>query len=91
MKCIKELGCVWTYGQAEFDGIHRMVEGPGKLVLPQSLHHHVLHVLQLVGFPAGTTQGTPRPQSCFTDIQIGRPLGGRAVLCLRLSFNVAIV
>lgn len=46
-----------TYSQAEFDGVHRMVEGPGKLMLPQSLHHYVLHVLQLVGFPAGATGG----------------------------------
>ena len=79
---MKNLGCVWTYGQAELDGVHRMVEGPGKLMLPQSLHHDVLHVLQLVGFPAGATEGTPPPRSCFTDIQIDRRLRGHAVLCM---------
>lgn len=56
-----------TYGQAEFDGVHRMVEGPGELMLPQSLHHHVLHVLQLVGFPAEATEGKPNPLSHFTQ------------------------
>lgn len=42
-----------THRQAELDGVHRLVERPGELMLPQSLHHHVLHVLQLVGFPEG--------------------------------------
>lgn len=41
-----------TYPQTQLDCVHRLVEGPGELVLPQSLHHHVLHVLQLVGLPA---------------------------------------
>lgn len=50
-----ETGCkCWrTHSQAELDGVHRLVEGPSKLVLPQRLHHHVLHVLQLVGLPEG--------------------------------------
>lgn len=45
--------CVVTYGEAELDGVHRLVEGPGELMLPQSLHHNVLHVLQLVRLPNG--------------------------------------
>lgn len=44
-----------THRQAELDGIDGLVERPGELVLPQGLHHHVLHVLQLVGLPAGQT------------------------------------
>ena len=42
-----------TYCQAEFDGVHRLVERPGELMLPQSLHHDVLHVLQLVRLSDG--------------------------------------
>lgn len=42
-----------THRQAELDGVDGLVERPGELVLPQGLHHHVLHVLQLVGLPAG--------------------------------------
>ena len=42
-----------THGQVQLDGVHGLVEGPGKLVLPERLHHHVLHVLQLVGLAAG--------------------------------------
>lgn len=43
----------WTHGQVQLDGVHGLVEGPGELVLPQRLHHHVLHVLQLVRLAAG--------------------------------------
>lgn len=42
-----------THRQTELDGVDGLVERPGKLVLPQGLHHHILHVLQLVGLPAG--------------------------------------
>lgn len=42
-----------THGQVQLDGVHGLVEGPGELVLPQRLDHHVLHVLQLVGLAAG--------------------------------------
>lgn len=46
-----------THSQTQLDGVHRLVEGPGELVLPQRLHHHVLHVLQLVGLPEGRRHG----------------------------------
>lgn len=49
-----------TYRQAEFDGVDRLVEGPGELMLPQSLHHHVLHVLQLVGLSDGHREHSVR-------------------------------
>lgn len=41
-----------THRQAQFDGIHRLPEGPCKLMFPQSLHHHLVQVLQLVGNPS---------------------------------------
>lgn len=53
-----------TYRQAEFDGVDRLVERPGELMLPQSLHHHVLHVLQLVGLSDGHKHTTTTSQSC---------------------------
>lgn len=34
-----------THWQIQLDGIHRCVKGPCKLMLPQSLHNHILHVL----------------------------------------------
>lgn len=45
-----------THVQTQLDGVHGLVKGPGELMLPQRLHHHVLHVLQLVGFPETHTQ-----------------------------------
>lgn len=42
-----------THGQVQLDRVHGLVEGPGELVFPQGLHHHILHVLQLVGLAAG--------------------------------------
>ncbi len=47
------IGQFVTHRQAEFDGVHRLVERPGELMLPQSLHYHILHVLQLVGLSDG--------------------------------------
>lgn len=41
-----------THRQTQFDGIHRLPEGPCKLMFPQSLHHHLVQVLQLVGNPS---------------------------------------
>ena len=46
-----------THRQVEFDCIHWCMEGPGKLVLPQGLHHHLEQKLQLIGlalWPVGT-------------------------------------
>ena len=40
-------------GQVQLDGVHGLVEGPGELVFPERLYHHVLHILQLVGLAAG--------------------------------------
>ena len=42
-----------SHRQAQLDHVHGVVEGPGELVAPQRLHHHVLHVRQLVGLPPG--------------------------------------
>lgn len=55
-----------TYRQAEFDGVDRLVERPGELMLPQSLHHHILHVLQLVGLPDGHKHTATRTQGDAT-------------------------
>lgn len=41
-----------TYRQIQFNCINRLVERPSKLMLPQGLHHNILHILQLVGLPA---------------------------------------
>lgn len=41
-----------TYRQIQFNCINRLVERPSKLMLPQGLHHDILHILQLVGLPA---------------------------------------
>lgn len=40
------------YWKIEFDGIHRCVKRPRKLMPPQRFHYNVLHVLELVGFSA---------------------------------------
>lgn len=42
-----------THRQVQLDGVHGLVEGPGELVFPERLYHHVLHILQLVGLAAG--------------------------------------
>lgn len=38
-----------THRQVEFDGIHRRMKGPGELVFPQALQHHLEQILQLIG------------------------------------------
>lgn len=42
-----------THRQVEFERVHRRVEGPGKLVLPEGLQHHLEQVLQLIGLALG--------------------------------------
>ena len=44
---------IMIIGQVQLDGVHGLVEGPGELVFPERLYHHVLHILQLVGLAAG--------------------------------------
>lgn len=38
-----------THRQVKFDRVNWYVKGPGKLVLPQGLQHHLEQVLQLIG------------------------------------------
>lgn len=42
-----------AHRQVQLDGVHGLVEGPGELVFPERLHHHILHVLKLVSLAAG--------------------------------------
>lgn len=53
-----------THRQTELDGVDGLVEGPGELMLPQGLHHHVLHVLQLVGLSERHKRMKALSQSC---------------------------
>lgn len=46
------MGRISTHRQVQLDCIHRLVERPSELMFPECLHHHVLHVLQLVSLSA---------------------------------------